>query len=101
MEDKFPQVLQELQAMHDRKGADYDREAIPYFNIRGSADWGVQPWIGAMMRGYDKVRRLQSFATKGTLRNEGVEDSLIDLAVYSIIALILWRETNTQSAVEA
>lgn len=78
--------------MHDRKGHDYDRGEIPYFNFRGSADWGIEPWIGAMVRANDKIKRLQKYAKDGVLKNEGVEDSLLDLAVYSIIALILWRE---------
>jgi hypothetical protein len=38
------------------------------------------------------MRRLQLAASGSTLTNEGIEDSLIDLAVYAIIALILYRE---------
>ena len=45
-----------------------------------------------MVRATDKVRRLQTYAVNGRLANEGVEDSLMDLAVYAIIALVLWRE---------
>lgn len=101
MEDLFPSVLKELQDMHDRKGADYDRDEVPYFNIRGSADWGIEPWIGAMVRANDKIKRLQKYASRGNLANESAEDSLLDLAVYSIIALILWRETHDQSNLEA
>src|SRR5260221_14535561 len=97
MEDKFAEVLVELQAMHDRKGSDYDKDEIPYFNIRGSSEWGVAPWIGAMVRANDKIKRLQKYATRGSLKNESVEDSLLDLAVYSIIALILWREMHATS----
>jgi hypothetical protein len=98
MEDKFPEVLLELQAMHDRKGSDYDKDEIPYFNIRGSAEWGIEPWVGAMVRANDKIKRLQKYATRGSLKNESVEDSLIDLAVYSIISLILWREAHATKA---
>jgi hypothetical protein len=37
---------------------------------------------------------LQSAAKGSKLVNEGVEDSLIDLASYAIIALALYREDN-------
>ena len=90
--DPFTSVLDELQEMHDRKGADYGRDEDPYANVRGSADFGVPPWVGALVRANDKMRRLQKVASGGTLKNEGIEDSLVDLAVYAIIALILWRE---------
>jgi hypothetical protein len=42
----------------------------------------------------DKVTRLKTYAVKGTLANEGVEDSLLDIAAYSLIALILFRESK-------
>jgi hypothetical protein len=51
-----------------------------------------------MTRANDKMRRLQKFATEGNLANESVEDSLIDLAVYAIIGLILFREQKREQA---
>jgi hypothetical protein len=47
-----------------------------------------------MIRATDKVRRLQAAALGSELRNEGIEDSLMDLATYSLIALVLYREAN-------
>jgi len=43
--------------------------------------------------------RVQKAAQGHTLTNEGIEDSLMDLAVYSLIALVLYREQsrNTNS----
>ena len=38
------------------------------------------------------MRRLKSMAAKGKLENETVEDSLLDLANYAVLALILFRE---------
>jgi hypothetical protein len=78
--------------MHDRKNADYGRPTDPFANVRAGEDFGIEPWVSAMVRGNDKMRRLQKAAKGGTLTNEGIEDSLIDLAVYTIIALILFRE---------
>ncbi|KKL13159.1 hypothetical protein LCGC14_2528550 [marine sediment metagenome] len=64
----------------------------PFANVRGSEEWGVEPWVGALIRATDKIRRLQKFARVGKLANEAVEDSFRDLAVYAIIALVLYEE---------
>jgi hypothetical protein len=50
--------------------------------------------VGCMVRANDKMKRLQTFAIKGSLANESVEDSLLDLAVYAIIGLQLFREQS-------
>lgn len=89
---RFHALLKQIGELHDAKQADYGRDADPFANVRASEEWGVAGWIGALVRATDKVRRLQTYATKGTLKNEGVEDSLMDLAVYALIALILFRE---------
>ena len=89
---RFHGVLEELAAMHAKKAADYGSGKDVFANVRGSSAFGVPPWIGAMLRGNDKVKRIQSFIANGKLENEGVEDSLLDLASYAIIALVLLRE---------
>lgn len=88
----FIKILEEMGALHIKKMKDYGRVGDPFANVKASEEWGAKPWIGAMIRGTDKIRRLQSYVRNGKLENEGVEDSLIDLAVYSVIALVLFRE---------
>lgn len=89
---RFHEILKELGELHDKKQADYGRDNDPFANVRASEEWGVPAWIGAMVRLTDKVRRLQRFAQRGSLMNEGAEDSLRDIAVYAIIALVLLEE---------
>ncbi len=89
---RFHALLKQIGDLHDKKQADYGVATDPFANVRGSAEWGVKPWTGAMIRANDKVKRLQKYARDGELANEGVEDSFMDLAVYSLIALILHRE---------
>lgn len=89
---RFHQILSELGELHDRKQADYGRPDDPFANVRASEEWGVAPWVGAMVRANDKVRRLQTYAQTGKLSNEGVVDSLLDLAVYAVIALVLYEQ---------
>lgn len=94
---RFHAALGQMGALHDRKQSDYGRPTDPFANVRASEDFGVAPWVGALVRANDKMRRLQKAASGGTLVNEGVEDSLIDLAVYAVIALVLWREETSPS----
>lgn len=91
---KFHDVLQQMGELHDKKQKDYGNPTDPFANVRGSQDFNVKPWVGAMIRANDKVRRIQKYARDGVLANEGVRDSFMDLAVYSIIAMILWEEQN-------
>lgn len=86
---RFYELILELIELHDRKQADYGRDKDPFANVRGANMWGVKPSLGAMIRMGDKFGRLQSFAQKGKLENESLEDSLRDIAVYAIITLVL------------
>src|SRR3990172_7386733 len=90
--ERFHQILQELGELHDRKQADYGTDADPFANVRSSRDFAVPAWVGAMIRGNDKISRIKSFIKKRRLENEALEDSLRDLAVYTIIALVLYEE---------
>lgn len=78
--------------MHDRKNRDYGSSTDPYANVRASEDFGIPGWVGAVVRAGDKQRRLQAAARGSVLSNEGIRDSLIDNAVYYIIAAILFDE---------
>lgn len=90
--DPLLDVLEELRALYLKKSADYGAEEDPYSNVRGAIEWGVAPWVGVMIRANDKVRRLQKAARGGKLLNESVVDSFIDLSLYTLIALVLYRE---------
>lgn len=88
----FRIVLDEMWKLHQKKSQDYGSQEDPYRNIRSGTNWGTDPWISAQIRLGDKTQRLQNYAQTGELSNEGAEDSLIDLAVYAVISLVLWRE---------
>ena len=94
---KFYELLETVAALHERKSLDYGSDADPYANVRASAEWGVAPWVGALLRANDKVKRLQRFAARGTLANESAKDSMLDIAVYVLIALRLYEEEEGTS----
>lgn len=88
----FYTALMEIAELHARKQKDYGTEHDPFANVRASEDFSIPAWVGAMLRGNDKVSRIKTYISKGTLANEGVEDAFQDLATYSLIALVLFRE---------
>jgi hypothetical protein len=94
---RFHDLLKQIGDLHDKKQADYGKAHDPFANVRASEEWGVEPWVGAMIRATDKVRRLQSAANGSDLENEGIEDSLMDISVYALIALILYNEEHESS----
>lgn len=88
----FLALLDELRELHCKKGADYGTGTDPFANIRGSEAFGIPAWVGALVRANDKMVRLQAAAKGQNLVNESIEDSLLDLAAYALIALAIRRE---------
>jgi hypothetical protein len=91
---RFHELLKEIADLHDKKSQDYGHDKDPLANVRASEEWGVSPWVGTFIRLNDKIRRLQSFAKKGSLANESAEDSMRDIAVYALLGLILYEEES-------
>lgn len=91
---RFHAILDEWGALHDRKQADYGTDSDPFANVRASEDFSVPGWVGGMIRANDKMKRLQTFARKGSLENEPVVDSFDDLGVYSAICRVLYEEND-------
>jgi hypothetical protein len=89
---RFHELLEHAGETHDRKQEDYGKGDDPFANVRASEDWGVPGWVGAMVRLTDKVKRLQSLRTKGYLANESAKDSFLDIAVYALIAYVLYEQ---------
>jgi hypothetical protein len=84
-----------LKEIHRRKSFDYGCPSgtDPLANIRNGAKFvGIPSWKGAMVRLSDKVTRLASYNATGRLENESLDDTLLDLASYSLLALLLHRE---------
>ena len=91
---RFLEKLTQIAELHSRKQHDYGADADPFANLRASAEFGVEPWIGATVRLNDKITRIKSFLAKGELKNEPLVDAFYDIAVYALIALILYEETR-------
>ncbi len=88
-------LLNEMRELHLSKSAGYGCPdgTDPLLNIRNGALFvGIPPWQAAMVRLSDKVTRLATFNKTGRLSHESVEDNLMDLASYALLALVLYRE---------
>jgi len=89
---RFLALLDQLRAMHLAKSADYGTAEDVYANYRRTAKLGIQPSKGILIRMADKWSRIETWANGGTLKNEGVVDSLLDLASYAIGAVVMIEE---------
>lgn len=92
---RFYELLKIIEDLHDRKNSNYAPDADPLANLRISENFGVKPWIGTLIRISDKFSRLQELAKgKKDLVGENVKDTLLDLSIYSLLAIILYEEKN-------
>lgn len=96
---KFLDLLDTIRELHLSKSSDYGCPSgtDPLANIRNGAKFvGIPAFKAAMVRLSDKVTRLATFNATGRLTFEGVEDTLLDLASYSLLALVLYREEQSK-----
>jgi hypothetical protein len=87
----FVRLLDEIRAIHDSKSHDY-ADADPLSNLRMCESFGVPAFHGVMVRLSDKWSRLVQLVGGKTPKHESLRDTLIDQAVYSLLAVILLDE---------
>lgn len=90
----FHALLDEIRALHDSKSHDYTPEADPLANLRRCEAFGIPAWQGVLIRLTDKWSRLEQLANGKTPKHESMRDTLIDNAVYSLLAILLLDETQ-------
>lgn len=95
---RFYEILDEIAELHSNKNHDYAGEKDPLANFRECERLGLSAFQGCFVRMQDKYMRLLNFIKSGTfhVKGEGVIDTLRDLAVYSLIASILYEEEHNE-----
>lgn len=93
---KFEKLIDEIRKLHDEKNHDYSQDADPLSNLRRCQALGVEPWRGVLVRLTDKWSRLEQLSTGKVPKNESLRDSLIDNAVYSLLAVLLLDESQSK-----
>jgi hypothetical protein len=89
---RFYQLLEEIAELHSRKNHDYAKTGEPLSNFTRSRALGVEPWRGVLVRMSDKWSRIEQLASGKTAKNESLRDSLVDLAVYALIDVLLLED---------
>lgn len=90
---KFYELLEEIGKLHDMKNADYAKKDNPLSNFKECEDIGIPAWKGVWIRMSDKWCRIKQLINKeADVKSESITDTLKDLAVYSLITLILYEE---------
>lgn len=91
---RFYEILEKMKDLHSRKNHDYAGTSDPLKNLRACERLELEPFMGVMVRLQDKWSRLEEFVKSGKLmvKGESVIDTLLDNAVYSVLAIILYEE---------
>lgn len=102
---KFAALTAEMNALHDRKNADYANDGNPYSNFEQAAQVaagfsGVDAVFAALIG--VKLARLRELTSAGkTPNNESIDDTRTDLAMYAALWASYYRPasiTNEQPA---
>jgi hypothetical protein len=94
-DDKFLRLLCKMRELYDAKSADYGDERGD--NLHAAQDLGLSPYLGVLLRMNDKLARLKAIARKGgttCVADEDVQTTLLDLAIYCLLAIILHEEEH-------
>ena len=93
----FNELLIKMGEIHDAKNSDY-AGGNPLGNFMEAEGFNVNAFKGVLIRLSDKYIRIKSLSVladmKGKVKDESIEDTLIDLANYALIAIIIRRKIN-------
>lgn len=95
LEERIERIFEELVDLGHKKNADYSAHG-DHANLYVSEQFGIPAWLGVLIRMGDKWERIVSLTPKvleqETPHFESFEDTLRDLANYSVICLALREE---------
>jgi len=99
---EFYNLLVKMAEVHEIKNKGYGM-GNPLGNFQLSETFGVPAWKGCLIRASDKWSRLCSLTKKmddpeysDAVNMEGLEDTLLDLACYSLLCIILLKEEKKE-----
>jgi hypothetical protein len=92
----FREITEEIAELTARKNSDYSGGQDAFANFRLAESMGITTADRAILvRMGDKFQRIVNLIDRpAQVSDEAIEDTLKDLAVYSIILLILLREKS-------
>ena len=95
----FYELLLQIAKLHSDKNSNYAEDNDPLSNLRECERMGVPAHIGVAIRLTDKFSRYtQLLKGKKDLVGESVFDTLLDISVYSLLSIILIKESQKKTA---
>jgi hypothetical protein len=95
---EYLKLLDDMRSLHVNKNAGYAGagNTDPWANFRMSEAFGVAPFLGVLTRMSDKYIRITNLVKDPTNERvgESLDDTLMDLAAYALIAICLRREQS-------
>jgi hypothetical protein len=95
---EFLDLVETMSDLHRRKNAGYSGVDNPdaWANFRESENFGVPAYLGCLVRMSDKWTRIKNLlrSAANDQVSESIEDTMLDLAVYSLIFICLYRELH-------
>lgn len=91
---RFDELIQKMKIIHTQKDKDYSGSE-ELGNLKACQELGISPYVGVIMRISDKHKRICNLVKTGLkaeVDEEKLEDSLMDMAIYCILAIILYEE---------
>lgn len=96
--EQFLTLLEKMKQLHISKCAGYAGQDNndPWANFRMSKRFGVSPFIGCLVRMSDKYIRVSNLIQNPDNEQvgENIQDTLLDLAAYALIAICLLDEKS-------
>lgn len=93
--EEFESILDKMKEIHRKKNHDYSGDEY-LSDLTASTRMSIKPWVSCLLRMQQKMGRLENFARKQYLevKEENMEDTALDLSVYSILLLMLYRKNK-------
>lgn len=91
----YLKLLDEMRELHIKKNAGYSGDSVDrWANFRLAETFGVSTFLGVMVRMSDKWIRITNLIKNPSFDQvgESIDDTLMDLASYALIAICLRRE---------
>lgn len=95
---RFYEMLLEIAELHARKNHDYAKDKDPLSNLRMCEQFDLPAFKGVLVRLSDKWSRITELSKKEAMvANESIIDTLMDMSVYALLAIILIEEDAKRS----
>lgn len=95
---EFYRLIEQMAEIHSAKNHDYAGESEPDKNFRAAERLGISACDAIAVRMIDKWTRFENFVRNKELKvsDETIDDTLIDLANYALIWVIMKNRTKKE-----